>query len=946
MPDVSQGDNDLIFQLLMFEGEDGAAKAIKMLTDAGFGLSQAFAQVNQIAETVDASLKNMANHGVAGFIEMTTAVESLKSQLKSVEPFFENTDWFDPLGDRLSLTAKQIMDEWGQATRQIRDFTLALDEAAQHQANMQALPNPGAFQGLEADETSGEYRFGTAVGGPGAIEDASGGGGGGPGKIGSQFALGHALTAAGRTVGAPGLTQAGAFIYMEEGLRKIGPLFEELNATIEASPGVLEPLIGGLAGLGVPMAGLLAVVVPVAAAIGGVVIAYKIFENNLKDVSLALKDALATQQAYYQAVKTMTTEEAKIKISSLEETAAANQRAKAETQGAIEALQKQTNINMEFGKTLPAQLGQPFRDLSAQLDKNNEAIIQTNAELGRYEGGLKSGSFAANDAAEALLKQVAASNDAHTAIAILTAAIKDGQVSAEKAAPVMEALWKKLDDAAIAGANQVEQDVMRHYQQQQIIEKGNVDEAKKNREQLQAEYDATSAAWMNLLKNGDQNSQAVQDQEATYAKHAQFLLDQMAEYDNSVIPATQHTKDMADSIKKVDDAAKESTKGWEKYFAAYQSAQDQLASQRANAISKEKEQEAALTQGSLEDTQARTRISIEEGRKVTTIVNDTANAIVDIRTKMGQQDLAAQIDYNRKLMDDQTKYQEQQQTDWTNMYRKETDNLTAHQQKLADIQAKQSNDQQSALLNRNFLQLAQQAQSKQTEIDAENTAYARKQAAEQLAYQRQLEDLARHYAEQRTQDFVNYQRKLTDDQLHARQEIQQKEVDEQRKLQVARTWEQQALADLTQNEQYKISILRQGLAQELVLYQQQAAAKLAIAAREAAGSSFPSGLPGMPGTGGMHVGGGLGFKDTGGPFAAGETFMKGDISEMFTFGGQSYSIPGAAIVHPLQGGTATPTSGGHQFNIPITINQKSGQDAALMASQEVYRRVKQMLGEV
>ena len=68
--------------------------------------------------------------------------------------------------------------------------------------------------------------------------------------------------------------------------------------------------------------------------------------------------------------------------------------------------------------------------------------------------------------------------------------------------------------------------------------------------------------------------------------------------------------------------------------------------------------------------------------------------------------------------------------------------------------------------------------------------------------------------------------------------------------------------------------------------------------------------------------------------------MKGDIDEMFNFGGAgSYAIPGAAIVHPLQSGMATPTQGGHSITVPVQINASNKEQAARQASQAVYNRI-------
>jgi hypothetical protein len=86
-------------------------------------------------------------------------------------------------------------------------------------------------------------------------------------------------------------------------------------------------------------------------------------------------------------------------------------------------------------------------------------------------------------------------------------------------------------------------------------------------------------------------------------------------------------------------------------------------------------------------------------------------------------------------------------------------------------------------------------------------------------------------------------------------------------------------------------------------------------------------------------------KDTGGTFGAGEAVSKGNIPESFDFGSAgSYMIPGAAMVMPLQGGTATPGGGGHNINITIPISGGGG-DVPAKASQMVYQRLKEIFAD-
>jgi hypothetical protein len=64
--------------------------------------------------------------------------------------------------------------------------------------------------------------------------------------------------------------------------------------------------------------------------------------------------------------------------------------------------------------------------------------------------------------------------------------------------------------------------------------------------------------------------------------------------------------------------------------------------------------------------------------------------------------------------------------------------------------------------------------------------------------------------------------------------------------------------------------------------------------------------------------------DSGGSFGAGEAFLKGNINETLKINGQMINYPGAAMVFPLAGGTATPHGGGSVTVAPGAIVIQDG----------------------
>lgn len=901
-----------LYQVLLTGDTESMEEAVARLVAGGATIQEALAKINEEAQKATTSIEKMA--------APADAINSVKGFSDQINEAVERS--------------KALGEQLAEATAEANGLNKALVAVPGN------LPEQGFINNLPMQAVSGVRPYSEFM----AQQAASGGGGyagGGPefadqiptpasGGTGSLFGIGHALSVAGFTTGIPGLKEAGAVVYMEEGLKRALPLLQQFGETIvDSSPG-LTNLIANFTGLSAPMAGLLGVVAPLAVAVGGLIIGMQAYNSAVSQASGLLSALIKGQDDYYTFIQTATTKEAKDKVQSLEDSNVITKRKLDENVNIIKSYLSQVNIPVPLGE------GQEFIDnlertgTATQLtDKVTQEALeaakkyaaqldQNNIFVNRLTGDLNSNKFATNDAAEAA---------------------------------------KLATQAAIA---KTDNDAQFQRQVAADMQLG-LDPAKKRLEFLQQEGPIIQGQ-MDALKPYIATNE---DARKKYDELNNQLGDNVAEIQiltNVVIPMAQHAKDLADGLKAADEALKAAKDAHDRYLKGIADGNQQLADQTYDAARKEQQAEAQLKEGSIQDAYQRSQIVLDEQRKEKAAIQDTANAIADVRTKLGQQEVADLTAYNRKLMDDQTKYQQDVQKDQTSAYRKEQDNYQEHIQKLADIQAKQATDQQDALLNRNFLALAKVQEGKQNEIDAENTAYARKQAAVQQNLQREIADLATHQAEARTQQFVEYQRKLVDDRLHAQQEIDQKNVMEGRKLAEIRLHEQQQLVDLTTTENYKIQILRQGFAQEILEYEIQNNRRLRTLQQQEADfwrSSFQSNPVGTAAaavgqdlaSGVNKIGSFFGSifgntRDSGGAFGAGEIFSKGNIPEMFNFGGAgSYSIPGAAVVMPLKSGTATPTGGGSNINLTLQIAGTGDRDIPAKASKMVYDKLQEFFAD-
>jgi len=738
-----------------------------------------------------------------------------------------------------------------------------------------------------AQQYSAGYGVEGGMIGPAEAEGGSGGGSAG-GRAGSLFGLGRAALVAGRATGLPELTGLGEALYMAEGLKLAKIQFDALNKSAGASG-----LAGALAELGIPMAGLAAVVGIVAAGLAVVAGGFIAIRNSFSGLSDAFNEVIGRVKAYNDAIHGGATQ-SDIEL----------QKVKAQSSQASGTAQ-------DVGAQTFAQLQAQYGDFAARfMEAYGTAFIPG---LGAMNDASKKAGDSAKEASGAILGL----NDAQTSETIIANSLAD---AARKKADADLAFNAQLraDDAMNAKSAQQKSDDLKQ-QNIDLIEA--IDTVQKSDEssKLSAEQHL-------------ENKKKIDEYTASIQQN-QREIDHLIEVS---IPRAKALEDEAELLKKVTAANEELNKAREDYAKGVKDTEQQMADQKAAAISKEAQAEAELTQGSLQDTYERTRIAEAEGRKEAELAQQTADKIIDIRLKEGQKEGQLKIDLGRQLADDQTKVNQDYQKLLVDNQRQQVEDAIDHQQKLADINRQSNQDGIQALLDRNFLALQKSQVGHQEAVDKENTSYQRReeQLSRHLQYQEQ--DLERKYAQEIAAQNLAYNRKLEDARAAEDLEIYQARMAENRKLIELRTSAMQQLADLTTQENFKITMLRHNLFDlELPLIEQQEKAKLALmdqtlveiqkrqiglGGRERSSTeTFGGQSINVPGAAGART------FDTGGSFGPGDVFRKGELTEFIQAGAGGYNLGGSALVYPLSSGTITPSSGGkHVENLSVNIYPPPG----------------------
>jgi len=142
----------------------------------------------------------------AGLYEPPDLFKSIEQQTREASLTFDQyAQDFGQSSDDANASYKKIEDDTSQFLMTMRQIGLS--------SNTNSLYNPRPFN-LSSDPEATGYQDG------------------GSQSIGSLFGAAHGLTAAGRITGIPALTEAGSFLYLEQGVQSLSKVFGIMNDSI------------------------------------------------------------------------------------------------------------------------------------------------------------------------------------------------------------------------------------------------------------------------------------------------------------------------------------------------------------------------------------------------------------------------------------------------------------------------------------------------------------------------------------------------------------------------------------------------------------------------------------------------------------------------------------------------------------------------------------------
>lgn len=841
---------------------------------------------------------------------LNAATQSLSQQLSGVnERLVNEQEILQALGGGLrnvtNATDEQLtaMDALADSFRDDQ-LQVEIDRMVQLEAATRAETEAARALRDERDQAeSARVGYGVSGGLPGPAEA----GAEDPGQIGSVFGIAHGLRAASGLAGGGGgaqlFTGGADVLYLTQGFRQLSEIFPKLNAAIENSPGLLEPLVSGLDAAGVGMAGLTAVVLPLAAGALVAAGALKVLDDEMANSKEVLEQAISQLDKYYEDLK-KSPDQLKQEQADLPTQLAQAREHEAQAAKAVADATKQ--ITDTYGYQVgggiillekAGQLGGGLKDLGEEYDK-------AKAKTKELEGS----QVAVNQALDNMDVIFQGLRDT-------LPAVNDWFKGVQQSAQLL------LDQAADKNIADVVEDAKLKATASAKSIKDNI-----------TEIDVQRAAIQEELDKGGLSTEKVTE----LKRQLGDLAEKEDDLKNSVLPVVEAREREIQRAKDEKKALDDLAQAQETHTNAVRAAQDQLQNQSAEALTKYGQDERQYFEGSLQDTEARYQISLKESRDEVKIHQDTADAIIDIQNKTGNAMLDAGRTWNRQQYDDvlkTTNLSAKNQLDI--QHQTETDALE-HNQKLADLRKANQKDEIWNLLNGNFLQIYKDQFQKDDPIKKENDRFADQQQQRGLHNKQTQENQALAMQQERAAQLLAYQRKLDDLQTSEDREITQKHTAEDRKIQIARDSEQQQIADLNHTEAYKLQLLSVGLQQELQLYQRQEAVRLQLAQANA-DSAIMAGAQALAATdkgptGPRLINRGRVFDD-GGTAGPGEMWAKGGLKETVQAGGKAFNLGGSALVYPLTNMSVTPAGNGPigPITIPITIND--AHDPAATAKQ-------------
>jgi hypothetical protein len=196
---------------------------------------------------------------------------------------------------------------------------------------------------------------------------------------------------------------ASAILAVVDAAGKLAPALTNapgiFGAVATQGAAMLAPLGATAAGFGA----VLAVAAPIAVVLGVVAFAVSKFNESLEGSKKQLSNALVAQENYYAALDELTTEEVEAAVEKLEGSTDTLRKQREETANAIQATWDQAVAQFgEAGARALEAAGQlPLGDLRTRLGELDTQIDQNTQTTLRYNQGLASNAFAANDAAKA-----------------------------------------------------------------------------------------------------------------------------------------------------------------------------------------------------------------------------------------------------------------------------------------------------------------------------------------------------------------------------------------------------------------------------------------------------------------------------------------------------------------------------------------------------------------
>ncbi len=653
----------------------------------------------------------------------------------------------------------------------------------------QDLPENGwqGYLGPEKAESGyAEYSKGYGVSGgmvgPPTPEEA------GPASGGSMFGIAHAMSVGGFTLNAPALREAGAFLYMEQGLQRAIPYLEKFNEQIESQPGVLTPLIGGFEALGLPMAGLIGVLVPMAVTVGGLAFAIGAFNKIIQDSIDLLNKAETQHQGYLDIVTTGTTESVQEGLAKAKDKFAPLNQAFLDN---LDNLKRQINEEVNKGVISPetaskilgaytdyltgkrtdkpglteiwelpaakvAAISQFIDSIKKQADETAAAKV----EVDNYTQALNDGSVAAND----LVAQQRNGIEADTKRAELTQA--DSQLTLEASLSKKEALEADIpvQMKAIADLNthrnSLEKNSSAWLEDTKLIEdhKQKINDDNDEIKILTDGIQKLTVARSEEREDINRTQEAVEEfNDATDAAHqAQEVYNQQLEVFRQLQEA-----DAAAKIKEQQDIDKENARAADERPRLLAEQADKLADMDA----KEADREASMREDAAEKLAAISAKRNEEhlqdaqelGQKIEQAQADHDAKLLDLQAEYQDEDAKALKDHKTRLaeaaerLDAQAIYDEM--VAWNN---RESDTTAKRQ--------KEETDLQDAL----DAQIAKERRALDDKYALEAAADKRQYDADSAKYAEQLADQQAQYATQRARQLANDQADLAEfDREHA-----------------------------------------------------------------------------------------------------------------------------------------------------------------------------------